>query len=157
MKASFLFQLFLGAIGALFLAFGIYLLSLFGGSDAWPGVESTIVRSEVVQTRESDGSYSYSAEVEHRYEVDGQIFTKKSALNHDAADKLAAERALVDYPEGGFMLIRVKPGSPDVFMQDNGPEAIIGTAFSAIGAVLLLLAVGIGFVARKLKAAPSAN
>lgn len=151
MKVSFLFQLLVGSIGILFFAIGVYLLSMFGGSDAWPGIESTIIRSEVIQTRDTDGSYSYSAEVEHRYEAEGQVFTKKSALNHDAGDKLAAQRALVDYPVGGTMLIRIKPGAPEVFMQDDGPEALIGTAFTVIGVALMLLAVAIGFVVRRSK------
>jgi len=128
--------------GVVAFGFGKPIINDAKQSENWPTVAGEIVRSRVVNSRNSDGDKMYSAEIEYRYEVDGQEHkSNRVAFGGDGSSSSTsmAKKVTRRYPVGKTVDVYYDPDLPADSVLETGTSWSsymvfgIGMAFLLIG------------------------
>lgn len=147
--------------GAIFLIAGYFIAFSFGApvlenakaSESWPKTTATIVESKVEKSR-SDGKTMYSAQVEYKYEVDGQEYTNDTIWfggNYSTSSRSGPQKTVAKYPVKKTVDAFYNPEEPSTAVLEPGAFFSsyllygVGWIFMIIGGLVLLS--GLGMIA----------
>lgn len=109
----------------------------------WPSVEGTILQSERVRVS-GRGSPSYYAKTAYTYKVNGTTYTSSQiSLWTDYLAGVAGDHFLNSHPTNSTVTVHYNPQDPTNAVLLPGADERANRTWMVVGAVILLLAVGI--------------
>lgn len=142
-------------IGIIFIAVGGCIAFFFGkpildkakASESWPSTQGTVLSSEVVRSRDSDGDTMYAADVVYSYSVNDQIYESsqiKIGPKSKSSSSSGAYKVRNKYPKGSTVTVYYDPNAPEEAALEAGVSfnsyiiLMIGLVFFGVGCLIVL-------------------
>ncbi len=155
MRSNTFISLILLLIGTVFTAIGLVVGLVFGkplldkakASEEWPQTQGEILKSELRDSRGSDGTM-YAAHVAYRYALDGGEFESSRIWfggDYSTSDRSEMLEVVRKYPMGTGVPVYYSPDNPAESVLIPGAYTssyvlyLIGMLFLIIGGLLLLI------------------
>ena len=146
-------------IGVILFLIGLVLLTIAGWSGyrqhtiikSWPEVQAEVVKSELVESRDSEGKTMYSTAIEFRYTADGKEYSTSAKSGHSTSSYEEMKIQADTYTPGTRHPIRLNPANPRDIHYDAGYTAgffLLSLIFGGIGIVFSGTSILLMFVFR---------